>query len=260
MKFLISLLLVVSINSFAAPIEFVVRNSPGGPDDFITRKLMEHLEKNTNLQFIATYKSGAAHAIAYRYFESNKKPMLIIADRNSLDYNQTVMLTSEKIFTMGNFTNILFVRNGSGINSFDDLVKLSKEREINFGHSGVGSFSLEGANVICQKIMSCLLVPYRSGGPGMLDLAGGTIDAYALASYGSLGFLDNNLYRAILVYSTQSHPALNVPVLTNQYKDLELRNWIAIYGRNLSNEDQVSIQNALNKIDPQFFIENGFYK
>jgi tripartite-type tricarboxylate transporter receptor subunit TctC len=184
MKFLISLLLVVSINSFAAPIEFVVRNSPGGPDDFITRKLMEHLEKNTNLQFVATYKSGAAHAIAYRYFESNKKPMLIIADRNSLNYNQTVMLTSEKIFTMGNFTNILFVRNGSGIKSFDDLVKLSKEREIIFGLGGVGSGSYEAANSICQKVLRCLLVPYKSSGPGMIDVASGVIDAFAVASYG----------------------------------------------------------------------------
>jgi tripartite-type tricarboxylate transporter receptor subunit TctC len=154
----------------------------------------------------------------------------------------------------------MFVKNGSNIRSFDDLVKLSKEREIRFGHGGVGTFSWAAADLTCQKIMKCLLVPSPAGAPAMLDILTDTIDVYALASYGSNSFLGNDQYRAIMTYSTQKHPTLNLPPLPKQYKDLEIRNWVAIYGRNLSNEDQDTIQRALNNIDPQFFIENGFYK
>jgi tripartite-type tricarboxylate transporter receptor subunit TctC len=103
-------------------------------------------------------------------------------------------------------------------------------------------------------------VPYKSGAQAMIGLAEGTIDAFTISTYGSNMFLGNDQYRAIMTYSPYKHAIINVPALPKKYQNLEFRKGVAIYGRNLSNEDRVSIQSALNKIDPQFFIENGFYK
>jgi tripartite-type tricarboxylate transporter receptor subunit TctC len=258
MKFLASLLLFVSFNLIAAPIEFVLRGSPGAPDDILVRKMLVQVEKDTNLKFVLVTKPGAAHIIAYNYFESRTTPTLILADKNML--NHTAINSSEKIFNVGDSTNILFVKNGSNIKTFDDLVNLSKEREIIFGLGGVGSGSYEAANSICQKVLRCLLVPYKSSGPGMIDVASGVIDAFAVASYGGTSYVDNSMYQAILMFSTRKNPTLDVPLLPKKYQDLEIRSWLAIYARNLSTEDRDTIQQSLNKMKPDFFIENGLYK
>lgn len=252
------LLLFLSFELNATPIEFVVKAAAGGPDDVITRKLVDHIEQDTNLKFIVVNKPGAAHVIGYNYFESKNTPALIIGDSNMI--NHPVINSSERLFLMGDFTNILFVKNKNGINTLDDLINLSKEREIKFGHGGVGTFSWIAADTMCQKILRCLLVPYRSGAPGMLDILNGTIDAYALISYGSNAFIDNDMYRTIVMYSTSKHPTLDIPTLPRKYKDLEIRNWIAIYSKNLSVDDKSRIQQSLNKINSTFFIENGLFK
>lgn len=251
-------LLFFSICASATPIEFVVKAAPGGPDDVITRKIVEHIERDTNIKFAVVNKAGAAHIIGYNYFESKSTPSLIIGDSNMSIH--PVINSSERIFIVGTFTNILFVKNGSGITSLEDLINLSKSREIRFGHGGVGTYSWIAAETMCQKIIRCLLVPYRSGAPGMIDVLNGTIDAYALISYGSNAFIENKMYRAIVMYSTQRHPILDIPILPKKYKDLEIRNWIAIYGRNLSDDDKLLIKQELNKIDSTFFIENGLFK
>jgi tripartite-type tricarboxylate transporter receptor subunit TctC len=207
MKFLISLLLFVSFNTFANPyIEFVVRSGPGGTTDVLTRKLAEQIEKETKLQIVVQYRPGAGHAIAYRYFESANKPVLIMADKDSLDQNQM-------LFMLGNYSSILMVNSKSNIKSFDDLIKLSAEREIIFGHNNEGSDSFATADINCQKVLRCLLVPYKSGGQAMIGLAEGTIDAFTISTYGSNMFLGNDQYRAIMTYSPYKHAIINVPAL-----------------------------------------------
>jgi len=260
MKLIIQILLVLML-PFAAhadPVEFVVRAAAGGPDDTLVRKIIPQLEKDTNLKFIAINKPGASHIIAYNYFESKTTPMLIIGDKNMSKH--LAVNSYQKLFTIGDLSNIMFVKNGSDIHSFDDLIKLSKEREIRFGHGGIGTLSWEAADVVCQKIIRCLLVPYRAGAPAMVDILTDTIDVVALASYGSNIFLANDRYQAIMTYSTQKHPSIDVPVLPKKYQDIEMRNWIAIYGRNLTVKDQNTIQRALNNIDPAFFIDLGLYR
>lgn len=257
MRILICLvLLAISLVAGATPIEFVVKSAAGGPDDVITRKMVEHIEKDTNLKFVVINKPGAAHIIGYNYFESKTTPALIVADSNMI--NHSVINSSDRIFTVGDFTNILFVKNGSSIKSLDDLVALSKEREILFGHGGVSA--LLAANTLCEKLLRCLLVPYKSGAPGMLDVLTGTIDAYALVSYGASRFVTNDLYRPILMYSTSKHPTFDIPLLPRKHRELEMRNWIAIYGRNISLEDRETIRRSLSKINSTFFIENGLYR
>jgi tripartite-type tricarboxylate transporter receptor subunit TctC len=257
-KFLVLAMLLAAGLAHANSFEFVVKGAAGGPDDVLVRKVIQQLEKDTNLKIAAINKPGASHIIAYNYFESKTTPMLILGDKNMAKH--PVAASSQRLFAVGDLTNIMFVKNGSNIRSFDDLVKLSKEREIKFGHGGVGTLSWEAADLTCQKIMKCLLVPYRAGALAMLDILTDTIDVYALASYGSNSFLGNDQYRAIMTYSTQKHPNIDVPVLPKKYQDIEMRNWIAVYGRNLTAKDQDTIQRALNNIDPAFFIEMGLYK
>lgn len=238
------------------PIEFIVKASAGGPDDILTRKIVDHLERTTKMRFVVINKPGAAHMIGYSYFENTQNPSIIIGDVNMQTH--PVYSISERIYTIGEFTNILFTRRNSGIQSINDLIELSKIREIKFGHGGVGTFSHTAASLICEKI-KCLLVPYKSGAPGMVDLMTGQIDAFALISYGSSVYMENDHYIPIVMYSTIKHPKYSAPLLPSSMKSMEIKNWIAIFSRNLSAEQSKEIVKALSSIDKNFFIDNGLW-
>lgn len=240
------------------PIEFVVKASPGGPDDIVTRKLVEEIEKRSTLKFVVINKPGAAHQIGYNYFESRATPALIVADNNISSHS--VYQSSKEVFRLGEFTNIIYTKNGSGINTLEDLIELSKKREINFGHGGIGTYSHAAAERICDKVIRCLLVPYKSGAPAMLDMLSGSIDAYSLISYGADVYMNNNSYVPIMMFSNIRHPIYNVRLLPKTMKKLEIKNWIAIFGKNMSDSDIITIQKVMNELDDKFFIEFGLWK
>lgn len=257
-NFLLSLaLLLVSICSQAEPIEFIVRAAPGGPDDAFTRKLQDHLEKTTNLKFVVLNKPGAAHTIGYSYFQNTTSPALIIGDVNINKH--PVATLSDKLTTLGYFTNILYVRRESGIKNLSDLIDLSKSRPIRFGHGGVGTFSHEAASKLCTSVLSCVEVPYKSGAPGMIDLMGGHIDAYGIVSYGT-DYSDNDKLQAILLFSNSRYSRYNLPLLPDSLKHLEIKNWIALYGRNLSQEQKRDIITSINALDKSIFNDSGLLK
>jgi tripartite-type tricarboxylate transporter receptor subunit TctC len=259
-KLLVFLITAFSLMAAAnsSPIEFVVKAGAGGPDDTLTRKLKDHLEKTTDLSFIVINKPGAAHMIGYNYFQSLDKPALIIGDPNmSLHPVQAV---SENIFHLGTFTNILYVRKESNIKNLIDLIALSKTRQVKFGHGGIGTFSHAAADKLCSSILSCIQVPYRSGASGMTDLMGGHIDAFALISYGSDQFINNEKLVTISTYSTIKHPKYDIPTLPNELKHLEIRNWIALFARNMDRVQVEKIKNSLSNLDKSVYVENGLWK
>lgn len=256
-RILLILALLFTQIVYAQSIEFVVKSAAGGPDDTVTRKIAEHLERTTGMNFVVVNKPGASHTIGYSHFESSTHPSLILADPNIQTHS--VYNSSEKIFTVGEFSNILFVKNGSGIENVNDLFKLSKTREIRFGHGGEGTFGHIAAVKLCQQGLNCLYVPYKSGAPGMLDLMSGQIDAFSIISYGTSQYLSNDKLNAIMLYSNTKHPKMNVTPLPNNFRQLEIKNWVAIFARNLTEKQTKDIVKALSSIDKTFFIDSGLW-
>ena len=256
MKYIIWLVLCFITNTYAQPIEFIVKAAVGGPDDILSRRIADHLERTTDMKFVIVNKPGAAHAIGYSYFENTSHPALLLGDVNIQSH--PVYSIAERIFTIGEFTNILFVRKNSSIESLNDLIELSKTREIKFGHGGIGTFSHTAATSMCEKI-KCLLVPYKSGAPGMIDLMTGQIDAFALISYGSSVYMNNDNYIPIVMYSNTKHPKYNVALLPSSMKSMEIKNWIALFSRNLSVKQNKDITKAMSMIDKSFLIDNGLW-
>ena len=225
----------------AETIEVVVSASAGGPNDTVTRKVVERLEKQTNLQFVILNKPGAAHVIAYNYVQSTSKPILIIETPEITQHE--VYSHVDELYNTGYFYNTLLVSEKSGIKNLNQLIDLSKQREINFGHGGVGSYSHLVTKQICEKTIRCLEVPYKSSPEGMIGLLSGTIDAYAIVSYGSKQFLENEKYLAIY----------NIRLGRE-------KSWYKIFGKNLPERDRQSIVSVLKYTDAKFFTEMGLEK
>ena len=239
------------------PIEFIVKSATGGPEDILARKLADHLRQTTDMKIVVVNKPGASHSIGYSHFENTQNASIMIADV-LIEKHPVALALAERIYTIGEFTNILFVNKNSSIKSLNDLIELSKTREIKFGHGGIGTFGHAAAVSICEKLQ-CLLVPYKSGAPGMLDLLTGQIDAFALVSYGASVYTNNDNYVPLVMYSTTKHPKYNVPLLPTSLKTLEIKNWIALFSKNISDKQNKEITKSLSSIDKSFFIDNGLW-
>lgn len=238
MKYIFMMMFVFSLVCKAETIEFIVSASPGGPNDTVTRKIVETLEKNSNLQFVVFNKPGAAHTIAYTHVVNSNKPTLIMSTPEILTHE--VFTQVDEIFNTGYFTNILYVSTKSEIKNIDQLSRL---KEVKFGHGGFGSYSYMAMRKMCDQTLKCLEVPYKSGANGMMALMSGEIDAYALASYGSSQFIQNDKINAIYHIRVE--------------KD---KSWFKLFAKNISSKDKETIRNILKAQDIKFYNDMGFEK
>ena len=234
--------MMLSFNVGAQPvIEFVVSAAPGGPNDTVTRKLVEKLESNTSLKFIVLNRAGAAHVIGYNYVLHSDKPTLIMSTPEITKHD--VYPTLEEVHNAGYFSNILFVSKKSSIKSIKELTDLSKTREIIFGHGGVGTYSYQSMQAMCEKTLRCLDVAYKGGSQGMLALMSGEIDAYAITTYGTRQFFENSML---------------VPI--HNIKFPKEKTWFKLFSKNISVADQEIIANVLKSQDFKFYSNMGFEK
>lgn len=234
------LLLAFSTTVYAQQIDFIVSASVGGPNDTITRKIAEKLEKHSSIQTVVINKPGGAHTIAYSFIQNTNKPTLLVSTSEVTHHD--VFSQLDEVYNMGNFSNILFVSEKSKIKTFKELIELSKTRDINFGHSGQGTFSNAAMEQLCTTVLKCLPVPYKSGADGMLAIMSGQIDTYALTSYGSQQFLENS--RLVAVHT---------------FKPKKENSWVKLFSKNVSKKDRETIINIL-KQDSTFSTGLGFEK
>lgn len=235
-KIFVMILVTLAMSCNSQTIEFVVSASPGGPNDTVTRKLVERLNHQNNLQFIVTNRPGAAHVIAYNYVNNSNKPTLIL-ETSEIEKHE-VFSKVEELYNIGYFSSVVFVSKKSGIKNLKDLIELSNQRPINFGHGGIGTYSHMSMDLMCKKI-NCLDIPYKSGIEGMTAILAGTIDAYSLVSYGSKQFIENDNYVAIHNLRVKE------------------KSWFKLFSKNLSDKDKEIIQESLRSIDSSFFRELG---
>lgn len=265
-KIFLSLLMFVFASlSHANTIEFVVTTAAGGPNDNLSRLLVKELEMKTDLKFVVVNKPGAAHNIGYAYVNETNKPTVfvstdtIITNKNRDGYPEGVADKVEPLILLGNFTNIVFVNSKSNIHNIDDLIELSKTRDIKFGHGGIGTYSHKTSTLLCEKIISCLQVPYKSGSSAMMDMLSNSIDAYSLTSYGSESFIENPNFRPIMMFSNTKHPTLNVNTLPFRYRDLETKEWIILFSKNLTPDQKKKITDTISAQPDRFFTNFGVW-
>ena len=237
--FLIGIILSFNVN--AQPlIEFVVTAAPGGANDTVTRKLVEKLEKHISLKFIVLNKAGAAHVIGYNYVFNSDKPTLIISTPEIISHD--VYSKLDELYTLGYFTNTLFVSKKSNIQNFKQLTELSKTREIIFGHGGYRTYSHQAMQTVCEKTLRCLDVAYKGGSQGMVALMSGEIDAFAITTYGTKQFFENNNLLPIYNITTKE------------------KNWVKLFAKNIPLAERELILNVLKSQDFKFYSDVGFEK
>jgi tripartite-type tricarboxylate transporter receptor subunit TctC len=224
------------------PITLVVPFAPGGANDILGRIIAQSLSLELKQSVIVENKPGAGTTIGAEYVANAK------ADGYTLLLVSAAHVISSSIYTklrydpIRNFTPVAQLTNSayvlvtskdSPIKTVQDIIKLaSKEpNKITYASSGIGSAPhLAGALLAAKGGIDMVHIPYKGGGPALLDVMRGDTDIYFASQSGALPFIQSDKLRALGVSTSVRTAALqNVPTIKELgIPGFELSGWYGI--------------------------------
>jgi tripartite-type tricarboxylate transporter receptor subunit TctC len=145
-------------------------------------------------------------------------------------------------------TNVLVVHPSVAAKSVKELIALAKAKSLNCGSSGVGGaghLALELFNL--QTGTKIVHVPYKGGGPAMVDLMGGQIQIIFATAASAVGPIKAGKINALAVTTLKRSPLVpDLPTVAETgLKGFEANNW---YGIMVPAKTPRSIVMQLNKV------------
>lgn len=168
------------------PIRMIVGFAPGGGTDTTARPIAQKLGDALGQQVIVDNRPGAAGNIATEIVTRANPDgyTIIMGTIAALAINPSLYgklpFDPEKdlapIIQAVDSTNILSLHPAVPANSVKELVALAKAKPLNYGSSGVGGTGhLAGELFNMMAGVKMTHVPYKGGGPAMIDLVAGQV-------------------------------------------------------------------------------------
>jgi len=168
------------------PVRFLVGFAPGGGADIVVRAISGKLSDALGQQVIVDNRAGAGGSLALAIIAKSEPDghTLLMANVGALTVNPSLYRNLgydvgrdlAPVVKAADSTNILCLNPSVEAASVRDLIALAKAKSLNAGSSGVGStghLAVELFNMLTgTKIVH---VPYKGGGPAMIDLIAGNI-------------------------------------------------------------------------------------
>jgi len=166
------------------PVRVIVPFPPGAINDTVGRILATQLSTRLGKQFIVENRGGAGGIVAGELVASAPKDghtlMVVSLAITVLPAMHTLPYDTLKSFTpvaiVATAPNVAVVSQDLPVKSVKELIALAKERpgKLQYASSGVGTFLHLGPELF--KLMAgvdILHVPFKGGGPAMVDIVGG---------------------------------------------------------------------------------------
>jgi tripartite-type tricarboxylate transporter receptor subunit TctC len=191
-KNVIASLLVLTVTLQAAPaqeyptkpIRLIIPFPPGGSNDIVGRLIATGLGQRFGKQVVVDNRTGASGIVATEMV-ANSPPdgytllfiSLAFASNpafHKLRYDPIKSFTP--VAFIGQVPGILLIHPSVPVNSVKELIEYAKQHpgKLNFAHAGAGSFMhLSAALFLHSSKTDMVLVPFKGGGPAMIDIIGG---------------------------------------------------------------------------------------
>ena len=248
-NFLVALCVGLSFTSALAqgtfpikPITMVVGFAPGGGTDIVARIIARHLGEQLGQAVLVDNKTGAGGNIATD-FVARAEPdgyTLLLGSVGSLTvaphlvarlpYRPLIDLAPVTMAVV--FPNVLVVNPAFPAKTLAEYVKLAKDKPgtVTQASSGIGGAGhLAGELLKIRAGIDAIHVAYKGGGPGMLAVMGGEVNAYYATPVSAGQQIKNGKVRALATTGLRRDRLLpDVPTVAESgYPGFEATNWYA---------------------------------
>ncbi len=209
------------------PIRFIVPFPPGGSTDTYSRIIGVKLGEALGQPLVMDNRAGAAGSLGAE-LAAKAAPdgyTIVLGQDGNMVVGQAVR-AKKNYDTLRDFVpislvvrtpQVLVVNNTSPLTSVKELIAAAKAKpgELTYASAGVaGSSHVLGSFFNIAAGINTLHVPYKGGGPGMLDLRAGRVSYMITSMASALTFARDGRARLLAVTGTQrSHLFPDVPTL-----------------------------------------------
>ena len=240
-------LATVTSFSFAAdwqptkPIRMLVGFAPGGGTDATARPIAQKLSDALGHQVIVDNRPGAAGNIATEIIARSNPDgyTILMGTIAALAINPSLYANMpfdpEKdllpVIQAVDSTNILSLHPSVAAGSVKELITLAKQKPLNGGSSGVGGtghLALELFNTMAG--VKLVHVPYKGGGPAIIDLVAGNIQLIFATGASAVPQIKANRIKGIAVTTIKrSQLVPDLPTISEAgLKGFDANNWYGI--------------------------------
>lgn len=223
------------------PIRLIVGFAPGGGTDTTARAMSQKLTDALGQQVVVDNRPGAAGNIAAELV-SKATPdgyTLLMGTIAALSINPSLysklpfdpIKDFAPITQAVDSTNILSLHPSVPAGSVKELIALAKTKPLNFGSSGVGGTGhLAGELFNTMAGVKMTHVPYKGGGPAMIDLVGGQVQLVFATAASAVPQIKGGRIKGIAV-TTAKRSALmpNLPTISEAgLPGFDANNWYGV--------------------------------
>src|SRR5215208_2731004 len=238
--FLLALTSTVAAQEYPAkPVRVIVPFPPGAINDTVGRMIATQLSGRLGKQFIVDNRSGAGGVIGTELAANAPKDgytLLVVSLVNAvnpwlykLPYDP--INSFAPIAIIASAPNVLLVHPDLPVKSVKELVAFAKEKpgDVQYASGGVGSFQHLGGELFKLTAgVDLLHVPFKGGGPAIIDVLGGHTKTIFATTITALPHVRSGKLRALGVGGRERSPVFpDVPTMEEAgVPGYEAVNWI----------------------------------
>jgi tripartite-type tricarboxylate transporter receptor subunit TctC len=208
------------------PVRLIVPFPPGGSNDVVGRVIATHLSERLGKQVVVDNRAAGAGGVVGTETAANAPrdgyTLLVISIAHTvnpwlykLSYDPIKAFTPVAILASG--SNVLVVNPQLPVHSVRDLLTAAKEKpgQLQYASAGVGSFQHLGGELFKLTAgVDLLHVPFKGGGPAMIDVVGGHTKIMFSSLVQTTGHIRSGKLRALGTGGAKRNPVLpDVPTI-----------------------------------------------
>ncbi|MBI4191452.1 MAG: tripartite tricarboxylate transporter substrate binding protein [Betaproteobacteria bacterium] len=259
------------------PIRFLVPFPPGGSTDIISRLVGQKLTEKFPQPVVVENRSGGAGIIAAEAVARAPADgyMMLLGNTGILAINPNLyrklpydpIKDFAAVTLMARVPNVLVVHPSLPVKSVRELVQLAKKdaRPLNYGSPGSGSLQHLAMEMFKTAAgVNFTHVPYKGGGPALIDLIGGHLEALVATLPSALPHIQAGRLRVLAIGDAQRSALMpELPTIAESgYPGYEAYSWHGVMVPQRTPADIVSLLNReivaiLSSADSRAVLKKG---
>jgi tripartite-type tricarboxylate transporter receptor subunit TctC len=224
-------------------IRFIVGFPPGGTNDIVARALGQKLTEQMGQQFVIENRGGASGIVGSELVAKSPPDGYVLMVQSATHVANPHLFKKVPFDTLKDFTGLtplaaqvgmVVVHPSLPAKTVRDLVAIARAKpdQLIYGSSGNGSFvHLAMALIASMSDTKMVHVPYKGGGPAVIALMAGEIQAMTATVGSVVPYLESKRLRALAVTSaTRVKPFPDIPTVGESgVKGYEFTAWIGAF-------------------------------